>query len=219
MDESERSGDHRGHQRRGDDREQHAQAAGSTPCSDQLAVLGLLARAQEVAIDGGQRMLAVAQLERCRKARAPIDVRLVTTLGVPGARRRGQLTQDQELFPVLCQPLAEPGPLTDDGLVRDLGRVVADDDEPRACQALENALVRRQHLGERNAPSSVVRSLPELGEANEQPPHDAAVVGRTVLVHPLGGVCDRAPHAAGGEIALDREDAAVAAHPGLVEGV
>ena len=64
LDQRERSRDHRHHERRRDDREQGAQAAGSAPRCGELTLLGLQARFEELALDLGERPLAPA-------ARAP----------------------------------------------------------------------------------------------------------------------------------------------------
>ena len=66
----------------------------------------------------GRAALLARQLDRSCQPRPAIEIRLVPTRLVPAAGRRRQLALGSELFPILRQPSAQPGPLADQRLVR-----------------------------------------------------------------------------------------------------
>ena len=126
----EASGNHRHHQRRCDDRKECAQAPGSPSSAAQLTVLCLPARLQELALDTGELPLLTRQLGRRGETRPAVQIGFMTSCVLPRARRSRQLPDGTERFPILRQPSAQTRPLTDEGLVGDLGRVVVHDQEP-----------------------------------------------------------------------------------------
>ena len=138
LDEREGSRDHRHHERRRDDREQSPQATSPALRARQLALLGVPARLQELALDRGELPLVADALDRRRQARPPVEVGVVASVLLPRARRGRQLPEGAELVPILREPSAQPRPLTDQRLVGDLGRVVVDDQEPGGRELLEN---------------------------------------------------------------------------------
>ena len=158
--QGERSGDD-GHDQRGrDGPEQDTQAPRPQPGALELAVLRLPTRLQELALDAGELSLLTLQLHCRRQPRPAIQIGLVSSRLVPGAGGDRQLTERQELFPILRQPSTKPRPLADQCLVRDLGRVVAHDQQPGRRQLLEHrgrlpaGLALRDQLRQRDAPSA-----------------------------------------------------------------
>ena len=225
LDESEGPGDHGRDQRSRDDGEQGPQATGPALRRSQLAFLGVPARVHVVPLGTRELLLVLGQLHDRLQASASVEISLVAPVVLPGASRDGQLPERPELLPILREPTAQPGPLPDQRLVRDLGRVVAHDEEPGGRQLLEHrsrlpaTLALRDQLCQRHPPSGVLRRLAQLGQPEEHPPHERLLVLAAAQEDLLGGVRDRSPHAPGGLVARPREDLAVATGPRLVQGM
>ncbi len=223
--QGERSGDHCHYQRDRDGREQGAQTPGPTSSALEFAVLGVPARLQELAFDRGELTLVARQLDRGRQAWTTVEIGVVASVLLPGARGRGQLPEGSELFSILRKPPAQPRPLTDQRLVGDLGRVVADDQEPGGRKPLDHGIrlltgsALREQLRQRDAPARVFCRLTQLGELEEHPSHEHLLVLTAAQEDLVGRVSDRPAHAAGRKVARPGQDPTIATGPRLVEGV
>ena len=165
LNEREGSRDHRHHERRRDDRRAEPRRRrarrraflSSRVCASWLALEELAFDARRAAARRPRSSTAAAE------ARTAVEIGVVASVLLPGASRGRQLPASTELFPILRQPSAQPGPLTDQRLVRDLGRVVVHDQEPGARQLLE-------HRGRLPAAPRPPGSAPPAGPAFGCPP-------------------------------------------------
>ena len=204
--------DQRHDQRRCDGGEQYTKATRATPRACQFTRLRVPACMEEIAFD---RRQIRRQLQRCCESRAAVKVCVVAARFVPRARGRRQQTKGAELFAVLGQPSAQPRPLAYQRLVRDLGRVVADDQESGGREPLEKR--SRGQVRKRNAPTRVLGRFAQLGQPEEHPPHQRLLLGTAGEKDRLRRLGDRPAHAAGSAVARRCEHAPVAAEPRLVE--
>jgi hypothetical protein len=114
----DRTGDHGEGQKRGDTREHHAQAALGAPAdASALVEERALGRVEIGIVVGGP-------VERRGQARAAVQPAGVASIGRPGLCGSADPAMQAPPLHVLVQPAAQPRPLAQERLVRDLDRAV-----------------------------------------------------------------------------------------------
>ncbi len=115
---------------------------------------------------------------------------------------------------ILVEPRAQPRPVPDERLVRDLGRAVADGDEAgvgHRVEQLGDALVapERGELGQRRPAAGVLGPFSRFGQREERAPRKLLLVGIERAVHVFCGRRHRGAHSARGPVRVERELPAV----------
>src|SRR5262249_9695166 len=153
------------------------------------------------------------------KTWAAIEIGFLPARVVPRPGGSRELPERAERLAILREPAAEPRPLADQRLVRDLDGLIADDDEAGGRPTLEHR--RRLPVGEqlrtRHSPARVLGRLAEVGEPKEHASHERLLSIAAAEEDLLRGVGDRAAYAAGIAVARDGQHATNSARPRLVE--
>ena len=182
--------------------EQDAQAAVRAAGSPCLLLGGVATLGHEVLLElvelGG---VVGAPVEGRCKACAAVELAGIAPGRSPLRRRLGDVPAQPAPFRVLLDPLAQPRPLAQQGLVGDLDGALADGDEAALGQRREH--IRRRvvalevELGERRpaAYRSIALAFPD--QAQHQGAHDRLPLVRDPPVRPLGQARDGTLHAAG----------------------
>ena len=123
---------------------------------------------------------------------------------------------------VLVEPLAQPGPRADQCLVRQVVAAVRRGHEAAADQQVEEATAHAaegRHDGGGQRRAEGLTALGQRDQVQHQPAQLATLVGAQTVVQALGGGGDRVADAPGRTVAVDGQQPALAAPPGLGEGV
>ena len=203
-------------EQRADAREHRAQAA--LRSGSRRGASSRSRNARSVALRS--RVVPPRPLERRGQPRAAVELARVAAAGVPLARRVAQVVVQPPALGVLLEPAAQPRPLAQQRLVRDLDLALADRDEaarrrarrgrrrrprrgrPRARRAPRGAGPRRRPRPRRRAAAGSARAASRC----------AWVEAR---VGALGEPGDRAAHAARALVGAQAQRAAVALLPQL----
>ena len=215
-DQPDDDGEHQqARQRRGEPAELPGAPRGGVP----LGPLGAQAGGEKLALDAGQHGAAavrIGPLPCQRQARTPVQRPGVPAEAVPDGRRIGELPVGAQRLPVLVEPAVQPGPGTDERLVRDLHGVVADDEQSRLCQPVYHRVHAVEvQLGTVHPAAGVLGPFAQGGEPGQELAGDPALVLVESVVCAFRGPRDRAGDSAGGLVLGERENAALPVPPGL----
>ena len=165
------------------------------------------------------------ELERGREPGAAVEIGRLPAAGVPEPRGVADLLVRAKSRAVLVEPLAQLGPLADQGLVGHLDGAVVERDEALLGEPVQERLDRRRvgalrhELADGDAPARVVAALAELGHADQDAADQPALLLGQRVDEPVGGAADGRCHAAGLAVTRDGERAAVAVLPGGAQRV
>ena len=127
------------------------------------------------------------ELERGGEPGAAVEVGGLAAAGVPQPRGVAELLVRADPRAVLVEPAAQPRPLADQRLVRDLGRAVVERDEALLGEPLQERLdgarggALGHELADGHAPARVLAALAELGHADQDAADQPALlVGQRV---------------------------------------
>ena len=138
-------------------------------------------------------------VERGGQARAAVEL-AGSRPPASHSRAARQLAVQPASLGVLLEPAAQPRPLAQQRLVRDLDLALADRDQALVGEHgehdLGDALVVAVELGQRHAPAHDRVALALAGQAQQDPARELAAAGRAARRR-LGQPRHRAAHAAG----------------------
>ena len=84
--------------------------------------------------------MVLGPVGRGGEPRAAVQVGWVSAAGLPYAGGGAELAVQADAFAVFFEPAAQGGPLADQDLVRDLGGALAERDQPRLGEPLQQRL-------------------------------------------------------------------------------
>ena len=216
LDERHRAGDESHDQQDREADRERPQPAGRSTRGTRLVIVRGVGSVEKLALERTCLTgMGCGPVERGFEARAAVQLGGIAPRGVPVDRRGRDAVVEPATVAVLFQPASQAGPLSQQRLVRDLGRAVARGDETPCDERLEH--VRVSELDEGHPPADVVGVFCGLGESEQELPALALLVQCQLQVRVLGESRHRAAHTTGVVVAGVGEGAAAAAHPGLQE--
>ena len=217
----DKPGDHRERQQHAGPREQRAQPAVGAALAVGLALRGGGARVDEAPLGRVERIrMATRPVGRRTEAGAAVEVSRLAAAGLPEPRGVAEVAVEQDAGAVLLEPAPQRRPFADEHFVGDLGGAVAEGQQPRLGEPLEQRLdllarsVLGHELAHRDAPARVLDPLAELGQAHEDAAQERVALDRDRFDNRVGRLGNGQRDAAALAVALDGQRAPVAVLPG-----
>ena len=163
----------------------------------------------------------VAPFDRLVQPDAAVELAVGPAHGVPRLGGGAEVPPGPLPFDVVVQPAAQPGPGAGECLVGQLHHALVAGHQPRGDELFDDLFALRVGGHEPAGDPGAHRLALGRGrhQAQQEVTEDGALLGRGALVELFGGLGDGAADAARGPVAGDREGAALAALPGLAQGV